>query len=328
MTLAALSLVACSTSESTYLLGNPRLLVIGLGGGALPAFIGRHWPHFQVDAVEIDSRVIEAAIRWFGLQVETTTSPLQATDCGFSEDAEGRPCRVHCADAAEFVSAAAPQSFDCVLLDVYTNACFPPSLLSTSFFQHLRRVLTPCGSLVVNAGIGSDCRSVLALARDAFGAGDATLVLDSARAEFCLGSSGALGDAQENGVVACGALSARLRSLGSQDSMPSTAADLEAATVDLAQTVNRSNPLAIAEWRRIVQALPAELEPCPFELRAAARVPSADAAIDSVFIGWRGVDVNAAFQASQRRAQRALAASRVEAPRVAAADDALWAVFD
>ena len=58
----------------------------------------------------------------------------------------GRPmaqCRVHCADALEFVTSVGHSAdylhgFDAILLDVYTSGQLPPSLLQPAFFSGLQ----------------------------------------------------------------------------------------------------------------------------------------------------------------------------------------------
>ena len=51
-------------------------------------------------------------------------------------------CRVHCADALEFVAGAAGKDlsgcFDAILLDVYTAGQFPAPLLQPAFFSGLQ----------------------------------------------------------------------------------------------------------------------------------------------------------------------------------------------
>jgi hypothetical protein len=318
VSLAGLALLSTSASPSA----RTRMLVVGVGGGALPAFIGRHWPHIDVDAVEIDARVLRAATEWFGLLVEPNAefSSVDARACGYAEQAEGQPCRVHCADAIDFVSRALDDSFDCILLDVYTSAVFPPALLCADFFQHLRRILRPPsdsdagGSLIINAGLGSDCRAVMSLAAEAFNSQSA-LVLDCERADVCLD-----GQAQENGIVICGALPNVLKSHSS--AIDSDTSD----SVELSRRAQRINANAVSHWRSLVQQLPSDLEPCPFELKSLSDLRTDQRGDQSFFLGWRGIDVNEAFRASQRRAERA--AALAEPPAKAAADDALWACFD
>ena len=45
-----------------------RILVVGLGGGALPSFLRVHYPDAAIDAVEIDPQVVEVAKDFFGFR--------------------------------------------------------------------------------------------------------------------------------------------------------------------------------------------------------------------------------------------------------------------
>ena len=45
-----------------------RMLVIGIGGGSLPMFLQHHFPSAAIDAVDIDSDVIDAAKQFFGFR--------------------------------------------------------------------------------------------------------------------------------------------------------------------------------------------------------------------------------------------------------------------
>src|SRR5688572_5636343 len=45
-----------------------RVLIVGLGGGALPAFLRKHFPEAHVTAVELDPAVIDVARRFFGFK--------------------------------------------------------------------------------------------------------------------------------------------------------------------------------------------------------------------------------------------------------------------
>ena len=45
-----------------------RVLVLGLGGGAVPLYLARSLPDATVDSVEVDPGVIEAAKKYFGLR--------------------------------------------------------------------------------------------------------------------------------------------------------------------------------------------------------------------------------------------------------------------
>src|SRR5262249_49040400 len=47
-----------------------RVLIVGLGGGAMVHFYEHYDPNVQVDAVEIDPKVVEFADKWFEVRTE------------------------------------------------------------------------------------------------------------------------------------------------------------------------------------------------------------------------------------------------------------------
>ena len=96
------------------------------------------------------------------------------------ESKENNPRRktpVHIADAGDFVmnAAEAGQTFDAVIVDVYTSERFPPSLLSKKFFESLRCLAGKHGVVALNAGCSDDPQhaTVLALMEGAFSGGGA-----------------------------------------------------------------------------------------------------------------------------------------------------------
>jgi spermidine synthase len=107
-----------------------RVLVIGLGGGAMPTFIRSRWPAALIDVVEIDPVVADVARRFFR----------------FRPDAR---MRLIIADGAAVVGrAGAP--YDLILLDAYAPDVIPEALATEAFFSQARRRLTAEGALAVN----------------------------------------------------------------------------------------------------------------------------------------------------------------------------------
>ena len=111
--------------------GEPRrILVIGLGGGALPAFLRRHYPVARIDAVDIDPEVVRVAKEYFG----------------FRED---RLMRAHVADGRRFVEEAR-EPYDMIFLDAFGTDAVPPHLATREFLQSVRRITRPEGVVVGN----------------------------------------------------------------------------------------------------------------------------------------------------------------------------------
>ena len=79
---------------------------------------------------------------------------------------------VHIADAGDFVmdAAEAGQTFDAIIVDVYTSERFPSSLLSKKFFDSLKCLAGTHGVVALNAGCSDDPQhaKVLALMEAAF----------------------------------------------------------------------------------------------------------------------------------------------------------------
>ena len=81
--------------------GKGHVLMIGLGGGTFSNLVARAWPTAQIDAVDVDPVVIEAATRFFGVEPSARY-------------------RVHVADAAAFL-ANDEKHYDVVFLDTYSG---------------------------------------------------------------------------------------------------------------------------------------------------------------------------------------------------------------
>lgn len=108
-----------------------RVLLVGLGGGALPSYLAERRPGVTVDAVDINPVVVRAAREWFGLT-------------------EGPRLRVHVADGREFVSQAPEGSWDLVMLDAFSEDGIPKRLATREFVAQVARVLAPGGTVVTN----------------------------------------------------------------------------------------------------------------------------------------------------------------------------------
>jgi hypothetical protein len=151
-----------------------KVLVIGLGGGSIPAFLRTYAPNMLVECVEICAQVATAAVEHFGLKCRYCNIP---TCCAY-HDIEGGPrlkgdvkvgpgnCVIHITDAEKFV-VHTKSKFDSILLDVYTNGQFPSSLLDSQFFKNMRDILARNGSVAVNAG--GDYNMLKALMAETFG---------------------------------------------------------------------------------------------------------------------------------------------------------------
>jgi spermidine synthase len=109
----------------------PRnVLVVGLGGGTIPAFVRRHFPQANIDAVDIDPGVVEVARSHFG----------------FREDAK---LRAHVEDGRRFIERAV-RRYDIIFLDAFGADSVPYALTTREFLDSVRRALAPRGAVVGN----------------------------------------------------------------------------------------------------------------------------------------------------------------------------------
>ena len=107
-----------------------RILVVGLGGGALPMFLRKYYPDAVIDAVDIDPAVVDVAKRYFD----------------FREDDR---MRAHVDDGRRFIETTA-QPYDVIFLDAYGNDHLPAHLTTQEFLRAVRRAVKPDGVVVGN----------------------------------------------------------------------------------------------------------------------------------------------------------------------------------
>ncbi len=109
----------------------PRhILLVGLGGGSLPAFFHLHFPEMMVDVVEIDEVVVDVA----------------RTHCGFHTD--GR-LHVFVEDGRDYIERCRNR-YDLIILDSFGIESIPEHLATLEFLQAARAALTTTGIVVAN----------------------------------------------------------------------------------------------------------------------------------------------------------------------------------
>ncbi len=110
-----------------------RVLVIGLGGGAIPMALRAIDPAVHVDAVEVDPAVAEVARRFFGLR-------------------EDPHLRVHVEDGRVFVRQQLRERavYDLVVIDAFERTWAPEHLQTVEFFRQVEQLLAPGGVLAAN----------------------------------------------------------------------------------------------------------------------------------------------------------------------------------
>ncbi|MBX9903607.1 MAG: fused MFS/spermidine synthase [Burkholderiales bacterium] len=107
-----------------------RFLVIGLGGGTLPAFLRTHYPDAEIDAVDINPEVAFAA----------------KNHLGFREDER---MRIHIADGRKFIETVR-QPYDAIFLDAFGADAVPAHLTTREFLSAVRRAVRSDGVVIGN----------------------------------------------------------------------------------------------------------------------------------------------------------------------------------
>jgi spermidine synthase len=107
-----------------------KALIIGLGGGSIPKKLTKEFPSLEMDVVEIDPAVIDAAKKHFNVR-------------------ESKNLRLHAQDGRLFLTRT-PQQYDIILVDAYYTDAMPFHLATKEFFELAQRKLTPNGIVVTN----------------------------------------------------------------------------------------------------------------------------------------------------------------------------------
>jgi spermidine synthase len=112
-----------------------RILMIGLGGGSIPIYLGRFMPEATIDTVEIDPGIIKAAKDYFGIR---ETSRL----------------RYIASDGRVFLNRN-KDTYDVIFVDAFLNGYVPFHLLTKEFFTLVKQRLTPGGVAAFNVHDGT-----------------------------------------------------------------------------------------------------------------------------------------------------------------------------
>lgn len=133
-----------------------RVLIVGLGGGAMVRFLTHHEPQAQIDAVEIDPAVVRLADEYFDVR-------------------SGGNVRVHTADAVAFVESTT-ERYDLILMDAFlrpsgdTDTTGVPTRLKTQeFLGRVKRALAPGGVVAFNVNEHASMADDIAAVAAAFG---------------------------------------------------------------------------------------------------------------------------------------------------------------
>lgn len=106
------------------------ILVIGLGAGAVPRYLNRHFPNASIDVVEIDPDILNVAEKFFHFK-------------------ENDKMRVYINDGRMFIKRA-KKKYDVVFLDAYRNGSIPFHLTTREFLAETKKILKPGGVVTSN----------------------------------------------------------------------------------------------------------------------------------------------------------------------------------
>lgn len=110
---------------------NPgSLLVLGLGGGAVPMMFYHLCKNIRIDVVEIDPDIQEVAKKYFNFITDSRV-------------------KVHIEDASRFIKKNR-QKYDIIIMDAFIGQRQHPTLTAEEFFLAARERLNPGGLFVTN----------------------------------------------------------------------------------------------------------------------------------------------------------------------------------
>ncbi len=107
-----------------------RGLILGHGGGSLAKWLAEHWPELELDVVEMDPSVVQAAEQYF----DYIPPPNH---------------HVVVQDARMFLRTN-PAQYDVVWVDVFARHLIPFHVTTQEFFEELRSHVTRDGAIAVN----------------------------------------------------------------------------------------------------------------------------------------------------------------------------------
>jgi spermidine synthase len=112
-----------------------KVLMIGLGGGSISSYLGRHLPDARIDTIEVDPGVITAAKNFFGVR-------------------ETARVRYREGDGRVFLNRNA-ETYDLILVDAFHGGYVPFHLLTREFYALVKQRLAPGGAAAFNVHEGT-----------------------------------------------------------------------------------------------------------------------------------------------------------------------------
>ncbi len=114
-----------------------RILLIGIGAGALLHFFQHYLPQCRVDAVDYSQHIIDIARKYFHLP-------------------ESRQIVIHCDDGLRFLTGLSETAaYDLILVDAFNDSGMARNIYSSEFFKLAEQRLSPHGTICCNLWSGN-----------------------------------------------------------------------------------------------------------------------------------------------------------------------------
>ena len=107
-----------------------RVLIVGLGGGVMAMFLRTLFPEAEIDGVDIDPAVVEAATKHLGFKPDAKLKAIVADGRKFTEESGG--------------------GYDLVFLDAYSDSEPPRHLTTVEYLRAVKGKLSPGGVVIGN----------------------------------------------------------------------------------------------------------------------------------------------------------------------------------
>lgn len=115
---------------------NKRILMIGLGGGALARTIQQILPNSRLDLVEINPAIPPIAEKYFSFKPNKNT-------------------KIFVADGFDFILNSKPETYDIIIIDAFDKYYIPDSFLTLEFVKKIKTTLSKNGVVAINTFVGS-----------------------------------------------------------------------------------------------------------------------------------------------------------------------------
>jgi spermidine synthase len=114
-----------------------KILMVGLGGGAITRYINTFMPSVDITNVELDRDVIKLANKYFGIK-------------------EGANFRIIESDGRIYLKQNMNTKYDIIILDAFRGGYIPFHLLTKEYFSLIKEHLNTNGCVVLNLHTNSE----------------------------------------------------------------------------------------------------------------------------------------------------------------------------